>query len=90
MDITDIREQIDMIDDALVKLFLQRMQLSAQIAAYKKSIIYLFMCQPERKKSSRRFQNRPVLISKRISARFIQHFLNSAVPTKTNYIEVDE
>ena len=35
MDITDIRDQIDMIDDALVKLFLQRMQLSAQIAAYK-------------------------------------------------------
>ena len=36
MDITDIRDQIDVIDDALVKLFLQRMQLSAQIAAYKK------------------------------------------------------
>ena len=36
MDITDIRDQIDVIDDALVKLFLQRMQLSAQIATYKK------------------------------------------------------
>lgn len=36
MDIKDIRDQIDVIDDALVKLFVQRMRLSARIAVYKK------------------------------------------------------
>ena len=36
MDIKDIRDQIDVIDDALVKLFVQRMRLSARIAEYKK------------------------------------------------------
>lgn len=35
MDLKDMREQIDQIDRELVKLFVKRMQLSAQIAAYK-------------------------------------------------------
>ena len=37
MDLKDIRNQIDAIDDALVKLFVKRMGLSAQVADYKKA-----------------------------------------------------
>ena len=36
MDITELRNNIDAIDDQLVKLFCQRMEVSEQIAAYKK------------------------------------------------------
>ena len=36
MDITDLRKQIDKIDDALVQLFVQRMHVSGQVAEYKK------------------------------------------------------
>ena len=35
MDITELRQQIDGIDDQLVALFGQRMDVAAQIAAYK-------------------------------------------------------
>lgn len=35
MDINELREQIDIIDDALVRLFVKRMHMSAQIADYK-------------------------------------------------------
>ena len=37
MDLTDIRSQIDSIDDQLVELFCQRMALSSQVAQYKKA-----------------------------------------------------
>ena len=37
MELKDIRGQIDQIDDQLVKLFVQRMNLSAQVADYKKA-----------------------------------------------------
>lgn len=36
MDIQELRGQIDKIDDELVALFLRRMEVSAQIGAYKK------------------------------------------------------
>ena len=36
MDIQDIRKEIDVIDDKLVQLFVQRMDVAAQIAKYKK------------------------------------------------------
>lgn len=36
MDMKDIRDKIDNVDEQLVKLFVERMQLSAQIADYKK------------------------------------------------------
>ena len=36
MDLKDLRNEIDRIDDELVKLFVQRMDVSAQIAGYKK------------------------------------------------------
>lgn len=36
MDLTQLRSQIDNIDDQLVKLFCQRMDVSAKIAEYKK------------------------------------------------------
>jgi len=36
MELTDLRDEIDKIDKALVKLFTQRMEISAQIAGYKK------------------------------------------------------
>ena len=36
MDLKDLRLEIDAIDDELVKLFTQRMEISAQIAGYKK------------------------------------------------------
>ena len=36
MDLQEIRSQIDIIDDQLVHLFTKRMELSAQVAAYKK------------------------------------------------------
>lgn len=36
MELNDIRNQIDQIDDQLVELFVQRMNLSAQVADYKK------------------------------------------------------
>ncbi len=37
MELTDLREQIDTIDDQLVSLFVKRMGLSAQVADYKKA-----------------------------------------------------
>ena len=37
MDLKDIRNHIDAIDDELVKLFVKRMGLSAQVADYKKA-----------------------------------------------------
>jgi len=37
MDLSQLREEIDQIDDQLVKLFAQRMDVSARIADYKKS-----------------------------------------------------
>ena len=36
MDLNELRSKIDNVDDELVKLFVQRMDLSAQVAAYKK------------------------------------------------------
>ena len=36
MDLKDLRNEIDKIDDELVKLFVRRMETAAQIAAYKK------------------------------------------------------
>lgn len=36
MDITQLRQEIDNVDDQLVKLFIQRMEISSQIADYKK------------------------------------------------------
>ena len=38
MDMSELREEIDTIDDQLVKLFGQRMDVAAQIAAYKKEM----------------------------------------------------
>ena len=35
MDLSDYRERLDTIDDALVKLFVERMEISAEIAEYK-------------------------------------------------------
>ena len=37
MDLGEIRQEIDKIDDALIKLFCARMELSAQVADYKKA-----------------------------------------------------
>ena len=37
MDLKDIRTQIDAVDDELVQLFVKRMNLSAQVAEYKKA-----------------------------------------------------
>ena len=37
MDLTDLRKEIDQIDDELVRLFVQRMEVSARIADYKKA-----------------------------------------------------
>lgn len=37
MELEKIRAQIDEIDDALVRLFVKRMELSAQVADYKKA-----------------------------------------------------
>ena len=36
MELKELRCRIDEIDDQLVKLFVQRMEVSAQVAAYKK------------------------------------------------------
>ncbi len=36
MDLKDLRNEIDKIDDELVKLFVRRMEIAAQVAAYKK------------------------------------------------------
>ena len=36
MDIHELRGEIDKIDDELVKLFVRRMEIAAQVAAYKK------------------------------------------------------
>ena len=37
MELNELRGQIDQIDDQLVKLFVERMNLSAQVADYKKA-----------------------------------------------------
>ena len=37
MELSEIRNEIDAVDDALVKLFVKRMELSAQVADYKKA-----------------------------------------------------
>ena len=36
MDLTQIRDEINRVDDQLVKLFVERMELASQVAAYKK------------------------------------------------------
>ena len=36
MELNELRNEIDLVDDALVKLFVKRMELSAQVADYKK------------------------------------------------------
>lgn len=36
MDLKDLRNEIDKIDDELIKLFVHRMEIAAQVAAYKK------------------------------------------------------
>ena len=36
MDLKDLRNEIDKIDDELVELFVRRMDIAAQVAAYKK------------------------------------------------------
>ena len=36
MDLTEIRQEINRVDDQLVKLFVERMELTTQVAAYKK------------------------------------------------------
>ena len=36
MDLKELRNEIDKIDDELVKLFVRRMEIAAQVAAYKK------------------------------------------------------
>ena len=36
MDLKDLRNEIDQIDDQLLALFVRRMEISAQVAAYKK------------------------------------------------------
>ena len=36
MDLMELRSQIDIIDDELIKLFVRRMGICAQVAAYKK------------------------------------------------------
>ena len=36
MDIANLRNQIDSVDDEIIKLFVRRMEISAQIAAYKR------------------------------------------------------
>ena len=36
MDIKEIRAEIDQVDDALTQLFVKRMQLAAEVAAYKR------------------------------------------------------
>ena len=37
MELNEIRKEIDAVDDALVQLFVKRMELSAQVADYKKA-----------------------------------------------------
>ena len=37
MELNEIRNEIDLVDDALVKLFVKRMELSAEVADYKKA-----------------------------------------------------
>ena len=37
MELKDLRNQIDLIDDELVRLFIKRMEISAQVADYKKA-----------------------------------------------------
>ena len=37
MELKDLRSRIDTIDDQLVKLFVERMSISAQVADYKKA-----------------------------------------------------
>ena len=36
MELKDLRNEIDRIDDALIKLFVQRMEIAAKVGAYKK------------------------------------------------------
>lgn len=37
MELTQLRQQIDLIDEEIVSLFCQRMQISAKVADYKKA-----------------------------------------------------
>ena len=51
MDIQELRGRIDKIDDELVALFLRRMEVSAQIGAYKKERgLPIFMPEREQEK----------------------------------------
>ena len=51
MELKDLRNEIDLIDDELVKLFTKRMDISAQIAGYKKeNSLPIFVPAREREK----------------------------------------
>lgn len=51
MELKDLRCEIDKIDDQLIKLFVQRMEISAQVAAYKKEHqLPIFVPEREREK----------------------------------------
>ena len=51
MDLTELRGQIDEIDDEIIKLFCRRMDVAAQVADYKKANnLPIFMPAREREK----------------------------------------
>ena len=54
MDLLELREQIDEVDQDLVRLFCRRMEIAAKVADYKKRRIFLFIT----RNASRRFSGK--------------------------------
>ena len=58
MELSEIREKIDAVDDQLLDLFLQRMDLSDEVAAYKNAHHLPILNKERDRASSNRVENR--------------------------------
>ena len=58
MELSEIREKIDAVDDQLLDLFLQRMDLSEEVAAYKNEH-HLPILNKERERAIQYIKNQP-------------------------------
>ena len=55
MDLTELRGQIDEIDDEIIKLFCRRMDIAAQVADYKKANNLPIFMPARRKRPARKW-----------------------------------
>ncbi len=83
MELTQLRQEIDLVDEELVRLFKQRMWLSSQIGAYKKEK-GLPVCVPQRE------QEKMEVLKKRVMPEmepYLESFYETIFALSRNYQE---